>query len=404
MLTKDILDKIHALIESYDQLPLIEGLSNWSEQEIRSLLDTLKLLPADLLRRQRDTIAKEKAPPQKHEPFQSHIFQHTYKEGKEGRRAIAMSKVACVIMAGGQGSRLGWSGPKALFPIFPEQGKTLLQIHLERIRDTYSGSPVAIMCSPLNHAKIDAAMQQARNYGLAKDQVDLFTQDLLPLLNFEKNWFLESPGKLCQGPDGNGRLFYYLARNGILDRWRKKGIEHIVVVPIDNPLAKALDPALIDYHIRNQCDLTTAAVLREDPDEQVGVFAMSNGKPCVAEYSEIDPSEQKACKADGSLLWDLANINVFVFRAHFAQELASQEFPWHVAHKKARCYHPLKKKTEEVEAFKLETFLFDALPMTRKMAALIYPRAKMFAPLKNATGDKSPETVRAALLAEANSR
>lgn len=397
MLAQDILNKLQSVVASFGQQQLLEQLPSWSEQEILSLFEIIKALPPDLLHKQRQAL--HSVIQQNYLPFSHYVLHKDYAESVEGRRSIVGGKVACVIMAGGQGSRLGWSGPKALFPIFPKEGKTLLQIHLERIRDTHTGSPVAIMCSPLNRSKIDAALQQARNYGLAKGQVELFVQDVLPLLNSQENWFLESRGRLSQGPDGNGKLFHCLVRAGILQRWQKKGIEHVVVIPVDNPLARPLDTALLDFHLKKGCDVTTAAVFREDPEEKVGVFAISEGKACVAEYSEIEEKQRAALQTDGSLLWNIANINIFVFRMQFIERLVEHVFPWHVAAKQAHCYSPINQKTEEIRSWKLETFLFDALPLANRMAALVYPREQIYAPLKNATGDRSPETVRAALRA-----
>lgn len=327
-------------------------------------------------------------------PFDAYTHRDAYKKQVQGVSRVTNNKIACVILAGGQGTRLGWHGPKALFPIISD--KTLLQIHLENMRQ--ADVPVAIMCSPLNVDSISSTLQLSKNFGLSS--VELFVQEMLPLLDREENSFLEAPERVCQGPDGNGKVFHYLARAGILQRWQKSGIEHIAVLPIDNVLARPLDPVFFDFHEKSGCDVTTACVLREDPMENVGSFARQNGKPCVVEYSEIDPKMREARGTDGALLFPLANINIFLFRIQFAASLSKWDFPWHVADKTASRYDPKSRMTEEIRAWKFETFLFDALPLANDLAALVYPREHMYAPLKNAVGDRSPETVRAALASQ----
>lgn len=372
-------------------------LNTLSKEEVRKVIEGLEKMPADLLHRLRQALHASTSS-RSYEPYDEYVDRAGYTETAIGSRLIADGKIACVILAGGQGTRLGWHGPKALFPIIPEEGKTILQIHLEKMQKALS-VPVAIMCSPLNIGAIESALRQSNYYGLTPDRVEVFMQDLLPLLDRKENWFFEEEGKICQGPDGNGRVFQYLARAGILQRWKAKGIEHIVILPIDNPLSRPLDPALIDFHQRHGFDATTACVLKEDAYEKVGAFAKCDGRPCVLEYSEIDPAHRTARKEDGSLLFSLANINIFVFRTEFASQLAEKEFPWHAAEKSAHCFNPHNGTVETISAWKLETFLFDALPWARKMGALVYPREDIYAPLKNATGDRSPDTVRAAIRA-----
>jgi len=371
MPSSEVLKKLEALASKFGQRHLLQSAASWSETQARHLLETLESLPSDTLLKQREALATAKHIKNVYEPFGE------YEIHKNSRKA-ASSKIACVILAGGQGTRLGWSGPKALFPILP--GKTLLQIHLENYS---SSNPLAIMCSPLNVKEIKDAVDP---------RVPLCVQDLLPLLDSDENWFLEAPGHLALGPDGNGNVFHNLSRDGILEQWEQKGIEHIVVIPIDNPLARPLDPGLVDFHLSHDGEVTIACVRRDDPFENVGVLARCGGKTCVVEYSEIDEELRSTRNDDGSLVLPLANINIFMFRFSFVKKKIT--FPWHAAKKKARSW----PSGQEIDAWKLETFLFDALAHVNGAAALVYERDDMYSPLKNATGDRSPETVRAALL------
>jgi UDP-N-acetylglucosamine/UDP-N-acetylgalactosamine diphosphorylase len=283
-------------------------------------------------------------------------------------------------LAGGQGSRLGYSQPKALVPITPVRQKTLLQLFCEKTKaaSLAYGLPLqmAVMASPLNFDILQSYLKENDYFGLAPSQVHLFSQDTAPLLNEEGDWFLEN-GVLATGPNGNGYSLHKLMESGIGKQWKEQGIESVMALPIDNPLADPFDAAFCGFHHRRQNEATLKAIERKDKHEKVGVIVRKQNRIAVQEYSEI-PSDFEA---------PLAHINLFCFSLAFIEKMPAVDLPWHLAHKK----HGSRM------VWKFEKFLFDVLTHTEKTGILVYPREDVYAPLKNLEGPHSVETVRRSL-------
>lgn len=371
---------------------LLEGLDTLTSEQVENFSKQVAPLSLELLHTQREALF---AKPE-HDVLEPWVEASEERDGSYGKDLLAKGKVACVILAGGQGSRLGWHGPKALFPIIPEKNLTLLQILVEKVcktSDQYGYSlPVAVMASPLN---IEALEEHARShnwYGLAPGQLAFFTQGMLPLLTVDGNWFLERPGSIAMGPDGNGGVFVHLQKSGILKRWKELGIEAVTVLPIDNPLALPFDEHLIGCHYKHDADAAVKCIERIDPEEKIGVFAKHKDRLHVIEYSEMSSEGKKATDPSGQLLWPYANINLFSFSLSFIERILHVSLPWHIAHKKAVSW-----QCGEIPVAKCETFLFDVLPLAQHPKLLLYPRESFYAPLKNKEGEKSPMTVRAVL-------
>ena len=301
----------------------------------------------------------------------------------KGEALLREGKVACLLLAGGQGTRLGTSLPKALVEITPVRKKTLLQLFCEKTAAAsvaYKTSlQLAIMTSCSNHKQIEDYLLQNDYFGLKKNQVQLFTQDEAPFVNEDGNWIEEAPGSFAAGPDGNGHSLKKLMTSGIGNRWKEQGIESLIVIPIDNPLADPFDAALCGEHASNNQDVTIKAITRSDPAEKVGVIVFKDKKIAVQEYSEL-PDHFEA---------PLAHIGLFCFSLSFVKRVAHVELPWHLARKTYRRH----------QIWKFEHFLFDVLDHAEKTGVLVYPREDVYAPLKNLEGHHSLETVKRALSA-----
>ncbi len=303
----------------------------------------------------------------------------TEAEHLKGQQLIGEGKVACLILAGGQATRLG-IGPKALVAVTPVRKKTLLQLFCEKTAAASKAYNVplqmAIMTSCYNHDAIQAYLEENNHFGLVSSQVHLFMQDNAPFLNEEGNWILEQ-GLPAQGPDGNGHSLKKLIQAGIGKKWKEQGIESVIVLPIDNPLADPFDAALCGHHALQKHEATLKAIMRQDPAEKVGVIVRQNGRLAVQEYSEL-PENFEA---------PLAHIGLFCFSLTFIERIADIELPWHLA----------RKKYADQMIWKFEHFLFDVLPLTTHTGILVYPREDVYAPLKNLEGLHSLETVQKAI-------
>ncbi len=303
-----------------------------------------------------------------------------------GIERLTQGKVACLILAGGQGSRLGFSVPKALVPVTPDGKKTLLELHLEKIELAAilhrTKVPCAVITSEENHDAIAQFLQEKKLGELAT----LVVQGEAPFLDDHGNWILKENGKLATGPDGNGYALHLLQKNGILKKWKAAGIEEITIVPIDNPLADPVDPILIGYHASHPADVTVKVITRQNSEEKVGIMVRKNNRIEVREYSELPAINLKQpC---------LAHIGLFALNLSFAERVSTEEFPWHLARKQ-------NSATKQM-IWKFERFIFDMLPFADKTNLLLYPREDVYAPLKNAAGEKSLATVQAALLKNRN--
>jgi UDP-N-acetylglucosamine/UDP-N-acetylgalactosamine diphosphorylase len=326
----------------------------------------------------------------------------------EGKKLISQGKVGCLIVAGGQGTRLNFDGPKGMFPITVIKNKSLFQLFAEKVIAAGNALgydlPLAIMTSPLNHEQTLDFFKKNNNFGLHSDQISFFTQGLLPFLNEEGNLFLEKTSQIAEGPNGNGTSLYHFVEQGIWQRWQDQGVRYINFIFIDNPLADPFDAELVGFHHRQKVDVTVKCTWRRDAKEKVGVLVKDSGKTAVVEYTELAESERFAVLEDGILKHPCANISLFCFSMDFIFRLFSEglynKMPLHRAFKAAKYISTegIEKKSEKPIAWKYERYIFDVLAFTDRVATLLYPREKCFAPLKNASGEDSIESVKHALL------
>jgi UDP-N-acetylglucosamine/UDP-N-acetylgalactosamine diphosphorylase len=370
-------------LEQIKQLHLAEGVDTLSETELELFLNALSPTMFESQKEHLNNRMKRESSTS-YEPYNKADIA-SFEWSFEGHEALSQGAVACVILAGGQGSRLGSHLPKALIPVSTDGKKTLIEFHLENIyaiNTLYGVSiPCAIITSSENHAKIVHFLKSNQWFGLSESSVSVVMQSNAPFLDEEGHWFLRSPGILAMGPDGNGHAVHLLASHGLLKKWESQGIRFITIVPIDNPLANPVDPILVGYHLTHPADVTLKAIVRSSPEENVGVICLKDGKVVVQEYSEI-PDEAAHHKY-------LAYIGLLILNLSFAQSVVSHSLPWHLAHK----YDHLSQKW----IWKFERFIFDMLPYADKTQLLLYPREEVYAPLKNSSGDKSLATVQAAL-------
>lgn len=291
---------------------------------------------------------------------------------------LSQGKVGCLIVAGGQGTRLGFKGPKGLFPI---GSTTLYKILAERTlqasRKAHQFLPIAIMTSPDNHEETTAYFHKNDYFGLIPEQVDFLLQTELPLLDDAGNLFLGPAREIAQGPDGNGWALKNFHRSGLFEKWFQKGIRTLNFTLIDNVLADPFDPQLVNFHVEQNLDITVKGILRENPTEKVGIFAKQKGSLSVVEYSEFPAQECNALR-DGKLEYPYANISLFSFKMEAIPTWDFDQMPWHLAHKPA-----IRHDQSRPLAWKFEKFIFDILPLAENVKGLLYPRKQCFAPLKS---------------------
>lgn len=318
---------------------------------------------------------------------------------KIGSKIITSEKYAVVTMAGGQGTRLGHTGPKGTYILNTINGpKYIFEIiidTLKRAKKEYGVTiPWYIMTSRENNNETIAFFEEKNYFGYDKSKVKFFKQGELPLLDISGKVILDKNKKIKEAADGNGGIYEAIAKNGVLDDFKNRKIEWIFVSGIDNILSNFVDPILIGLTIEEKQKIASKSVAKTNPKEKVGVFCKMNGKPKVIEYIELPEEMAEERDENGELVYGEVNIGTYLYNISVFENLADVKLPYHVAFKKSGY---LNKKCEFIEpeepnAYKFEAFIFDAFSRYDDMTILRVKREDEFAPVKNKTGNDSPET------------
>ena len=383
-----------------------DSLTPAQQDHLRSQIETIN--PAMLLR-QKEMLS---SPPVTHsliKPFNEYSLAESAESlshKKLGEQLISEGKVGVLIIAGGQGSRLRFDGPKGMFPVSVIKQKSLFQLFAEKTIAAGAQAglllPLAIMTSPVNHQETVDFFRAHLCFGLQENQITFFCQSVLPLLDDQGELFLESPSEIARGPNGNGNALVHFYESGAWEQWWNQGVRHLSLLTVDNPLADPFDTRLIGFHAKQAYDVTVKCAAKTSPEEKVGVLVRSEGKVCVVEYSEMSNEQRHALLSNGELAYQCANLSLFCFDMTFIHDLVTKhkdEMPLHLAHKAVK---RLFQEGEtllpgEPNAWKFEFFIFDALPFAKRVGALLFPRDQCFAPLKNFSGENSIQSVQMAL-------
>jgi UDP-N-acetylglucosamine/UDP-N-acetylgalactosamine diphosphorylase len=306
-------------------------------------------------------------------------------------------------VAGGQGTRLGWDGPKGCFPISPIRKASLFQIFAEKIlaaRRRYGvGLRWCIMTSPLNHERTREFLSAHDFFGLPAEAVTLFQQGLLPSLTPEGRLLLAADGGLAQNPTGHGGILQAMAGEGLTRSLLEAGVEELFFFQVDNPLVRLPDPQFAGWQRLRGSELSSKVILKASPEERLGVPVLLEGRPRIIEYSDLDPASQRARAPGGGLKFPHGSIAIHLLSTSFVERVALP-LPLHLARKRVRCLVPRAGGggVEEREAVKFESFIFDAIPLAAAPQFLETSREEEFAPLKNAAGADSIATCAAGMI------
>jgi UDP-N-acetylglucosamine/UDP-N-acetylgalactosamine diphosphorylase len=337
----------------------------------------------------------------------------------DGLSAIARGKAAVLVLAGGQGTRLGSDRPKGEYDIGLPSRRSLFQLLAERCRrlvvlaaglalpDARPSLPVYVMTSPMTDAETREYWLAHDFFGLPKGDVRFFSQGTLPCMDLEGKIMLESGGAVAEAPDGNGGIYRALHLTGTLADMQARGVEGVHVFAVDNAIVKAGDPAFLGFCMGRGADVGSKACPKTGPHEKVGVLCKRGGAYAVVEYSELDKASAEAVDAAGELLYNAGNICIHYYSTDFlAHKCSPASLPkvYHVARKAIPFANPATGRTlskvemagKGVTGVKLESFIFDVFPASRAMAVLEIGRADEFSPVKNAPGssEDSPDTAR----------
>jgi len=325
---------------------------------------------------------------------------------KVGEEALRRGEVAVLIVAGGQGTRLGFDHPKGMFGIGPVRGTSLFQILAERtlaMQRRYGKSiPFLVMTSPATHDETVAYVEQHQHFGLPRDEVTFFQQGTMPALELTTGKLLmESPSRLFLSPNGHGGCLLALADQGILDRLCQRGIRHIFYCQVDNPLVLVADPLFLGHHIQAKAEVSTKVIPKEGPLDKLGNLVLIDGRCGIIEYSDLPERLARLTDADGQLRFRFGNSAIHIFDVEFLKRVSTGDLriPFHVARKKVPHVNEQGEQVEPTKenALKFELFIFDVLPRAERWTVVETQRAAEFHPVKNASGTDSPQSVRLAM-------
>lgn len=346
-------------------------------------------------------------------PAASHSDQEDlYARAREaGEAAIRAGRVAAFTVAGGQGTRLGFDGPKGAFEISPVRNACLFRWFAEGLRGTerrYGQRPRwYIMTSPSNHEATREVFRRNSYFGLEPDDILFFSQAQMPAFSPDGEILLADRHRVALSPDGHGGSLAALSASGALANMREHGVEYISYHQVDNALVRTIDPLFVGMHIAQDAEISSKALPKVDDLERVGNFCVGDGRLQVIEYSDLPDELAHKRNDDGSRMFDAGSIAIHVLDRAFVERLTTAgsgvALPWHRAEKKVAHVNDNGEviTPEAPNAVKLEMFVFDAIPLAERSIVLMTRREEEFSPVKNAEGVDSPAVARRDLIRRA---
>ena len=320
-----------------------------------------------------------------------------------GEAALRAGRVAAFTVAGGQGTRLGYDGPKGTFGVTPIKGKSLFQVFAEKLRSVgrrYGKTPLwFIMTSSLNHEATEAFFREHGFFGLEASRVHLFRQGRMPAVDFTGKILISSRGAIAMSPDGHGGSLRALERSGALDLMQREGVDILSYFQVDNPLVRAIDPSFVGWHVLSGSEMSSKMVPKAYAGEKVGHFCRQDGRSVVIEYSDLPKEiQEEVDPKTGRLRYLAGSIAIHILDTKFIRRMATGgegvALPFHRADKKIPTIdaHGEPVNPKAPNGVKFELFIFDALPFAKNPVIIETRREDEFSPVKNAEGIDSPQT------------
>ena len=402
------LEEIQDILKKYGQEHLLNHYDSLDEKKKQKLLEQIGNIDFELVNNLYNSTKEQKT--NSHDEITPIDYLDKFKLNDQykyyeaiGKKAIKEGKLAAVTMAGGQGTRLGHSGPKGTYDIGLDSHKSLFELLSDNLKEEGKKYGVVIpwfvMTSRENNKDTVEFFEKHKYFGYQKNKnIFFFEQGELPMMDTEGKILIGEDGLVKLAADGHGGIYESLVKTNMTKKMRELGIEWVFIGGVDNCLVKMVDPVLMGIAIDKKVTVACKSVVKANPHEKVGVFCRRNGKPNVIEYSEITDEMAEATDENGELLYGESHILCNLFSIDAIERMGSEPLPYHVAFKKAKY---IDKDGNLVEpdspnAYKFEAFLFDAFGEVDDMAILRVKREEEFAPVKNSdeAGVDCPKTAR----------
>ncbi len=384
------LEKAEERLKKYNQEQIIEDLEKLNKKEQENTIEQINEIDFEKvnnlynLTKQNHTINDSKI-----EPINYIDLEKLGKDQKEatrkiGENIIRNNQYAVVTMAGGQGTRLGWKGPKGTYKLdIGKKGKYIFEILAESMKKSKELYNIFtywyIMTSKQNDNETKAFFEEHNYFGYDKEKIMFFTQGELPVLTENGKIILEN-GRIQTGSNGNGGVYQAMKDHHIIEDMKKKNINWVYICGVDNIMVNPIDPIFLGLTIEKNMLVASKSVVKGYPEERVGVFCKRNGKPSTIEYIEMSEEMKNQLNSDGELLYGEANFVSHLLNLESIEKIANKNLKYHIAVKN--------------NLYKFETFIFDGFEYLDDMLVMRVNRDEEFAPIKNKEGKDSPETAK----------
>jgi UDP-N-acetylglucosamine pyrophosphorylase len=393
-------------VNRYDQKHILKFWDQLNENQKTELLKQIESIDFELLEKlYKKAVSKDKSLQNVTlEPTSVITLEERKKSDpdmmQKGEKWLRDGKVAVFLVAGGQGSRLGFNGPKGVYPISPVKKKSLFQLHAEKItalnRKYGTVLPWYIMTSKTNHDDTVSFFKEKQFFGLNKNDVMFFQQELMPAVNKEGKLLLAEKHQLFMSPNGHGGSLKAIWDSGAYQDMVNRNIESVFYFQVDNVLINIADPVFVGYHKSAAADMSSKVIHKAYPEEKLGVICKINGEIGVIEYSDLSKEDTYATTKDGQLKYWAGSIAIHMIETRFIEKINREGFklPYHIAEKNIPFLNDKGQqlKPADKNGYKFETFVFDALHYCNKTSSIEVKREVEFSALKSKTGVDSEET------------
>jgi UDP-N-acetylglucosamine/UDP-N-acetylgalactosamine diphosphorylase len=404
-------DDLRERLRTHGQEHVLVGWDDLNAEERAHLAGQLQALDFDLLARLYARRSENYPVPAQHRigPLPNVLPDAPDPDARRiGEKALANGEVAALVVAGGQGSRLGFDHPKGMYAVGPVSNKSLFQLHAEKVlargRKYDVRIPFLVMTSHATHVETETFFQENEYFGLSPDDVYFFRQGTMPALDLASGkLIMERRGRLFTSPNGHGGTLTAMADSGLLDQLGHRGVRHVYYFQVDNPLVKIADPTFIGQHVRARADVSSKVIPKSGPFDKLGNLVLIDGKLSIIEYSDLPAELAEFRDTSGNLRISVGNPAIHIFDLAFLERVTEGDaagLPYHLARKSVTWWDAETDEfivSEKENALKFERFIFDVLPLAERWTVAATSRGEEFAPLKNASGADSPHSVKAAL-------
>lgn len=393
------------LLKEHNQEQVItwyETLDDAGKKKLDKQISQVDWKLLDLIKDNKETQERGKLEPLSAVEVQE-IEKNKAKYEEAGLKAIREGKVGAVLLAGGQGTRLGFDKPKGVFNVGETKEVYIFERLIRNLMDVTDQAgvfiPLYVMTSDKNNDDTVAFFQEKHYFGYPEEYVTFFMQDMAPSVDYQGKLYMEDKDQLSLSPNGNGGWFASMDKAGVLEDVHKRGIQWLNVFAVDNVLQRIADPAFVGATIDSGCVSGAKVVRKADPNERVGVLCLEDGKPSIVEYYEMTEEIINSRKENGDLAYNFGVILNYLFRVDKLEEIMNSTMPTHVVEKKIPYMDAKGKmiKPEEPNGYKFELLVLDMIHLLDNCLSYEVVRNKEFAPIKNKTGVDSVESARALL-------